>query len=172
MELKIFIVIWLAMIANSFWESYVEGRNTMELGKLGWKIKIGRYFLTGYHFNLFFVMWPLILSLPLIINGWDSRLFGIILSAYISGLIVEDFVWFVVNPAVKLSEFWSEFTDHYPWIKINDKKIIPKFYEDELDLYFEDLIYEIKSSYPSLNIAIANIKESNGSFFVTYKVEF
>ncbi|MBS7657972.1 MAG: hypothetical protein QW476_03530 [Candidatus Bathyarchaeia archaeon] len=38
--------------------------------------------------------------------------------------------------------------------------------------YFEDLIYEIKSSYPSLNIAIANIKESNGSFFVTYKVEF
>ncbi len=123
----IFIIIYLAMIANSFWEAYAEGRNTMELGKLGWKIKIGKYFLTGYHFYLFFVMWPLLLSLPLVIGGWDTKLFGVLLSAYVSGLILEDFMWFVVNPVVKLSEWGTSFTDHYPWIKFGKFKL-PLFY--------------------------------------------
>lgn len=126
--LLIFAVVWGASIANSFWEAYVEGRKTMELGKLGWKIKIGKYYFTGYHFYLFYVMWPLLISLPLIVNGWDKRLFGILLSAFITGNILEDFMWFVVNPVVKLSEFWSSFTDHYAWIKLGKIKIIPLFY--------------------------------------------
>lgn len=126
-EFKIFMVVWLAMIANSFWESYVEGRNTMEVGKVGWKLKIGKYYFTGYHFYLFFVMWPLLLFLPLFIYGWDFKLFGILLSAYTSGLIVEDFMWYVVNPVVKLSEFGGEFSDHYPWLKIGKFKM-PAFY--------------------------------------------
>ena len=113
----IFIIIWLASIANAFWEAYVEGRNTMEIGKLGWKIKIGKYYFTAYHFFAYYVMWPLLLSLPLVIYGWDKKLFGILLSAYISGMVIEDFMWFIVNPAVKFSEWGTEFTNHYPWIK-------------------------------------------------------
>jgi hypothetical protein len=50
------------------------------------------------------------------------------MSAYFSGLIIEDFCYFIVNPAVKFSEFWTEFTDYYPWIKIKGKKIIPQGY--------------------------------------------
>lgn len=106
------------MIATSFWESYVEGRNAWGKGKFGWKINLGKYNYTGYHFYLFCVMWPLLLSLPLLIHGWDTRLFGILLSAYISGLALEDFMWFVVNPKVKFSEWNPEFASHYPWIKV------------------------------------------------------
>jgi hypothetical protein len=123
----IFAVIWGALIANAFWEAYVEGRNTMEVGKLGPKIKIGKFYLTGYHFFLWWVMWPLVMSLPLVVNGWDKRLFGIILSAYLSGCVIEDYMWFVVNPVVKLSEFGTEFTNHYPWIKFGKFKA-PAFY--------------------------------------------
>ena len=115
----IFTVVWLAMIANSHWEAYVEGDKAWDKGKLGWKLRIGKYVLSAYHFYLFFVMWPMLLSLPLIIYGWNLELFGILLSAYISGLVVEDFFWFVVNPKIKLGDFNSNKVRYYPWVKLH-----------------------------------------------------
>jgi hypothetical protein len=73
-------------------------------------------------------MWLLLIYLPILINGWDSRLFGILLSALFSGFIIEDFFWYVLNPKVKLKEFYSSFSDYYPWVKIGKQKIIPWFY--------------------------------------------
>jgi len=46
------------------------------------------------------------------------RLFGILLSAYSSGLVIEDFVWVLVNPRHKFSDFNSKEHNHYPWLKI------------------------------------------------------
>ena len=63
--LLIFAWIYAAMIAMAFWEAYVEGRNAWDRGKIGWKIRIGRFCLTGYHFFLAWVMLPLLLTLPL-----------------------------------------------------------------------------------------------------------
>jgi hypothetical protein len=124
----IFVWIYAAMIAMSFWESYVEGRNAWNKHKLGWSIKLTKkYCLPAYHVYVFWVMWPLLITLPLVIYGWDTRLFGILLSAYTSGMVLEDFMWFVVNPSVKLSEFNPKFAGYYPWIKIG-KFHIPAFY--------------------------------------------
>ena len=117
--LLVFAWVWAAFIAMSFWESYVEGRNAFDKGKLGWKVRVGKHFVfTAYHFNLFFVMVPLFLSLPLIIFGWDTRLFGVLLSAYFSGIVIEDFFWYVVNPVVKLKEWGPKFASYYPWIGV------------------------------------------------------
>ena len=127
--LPIFLTIYAAFIAMSFWEAYVEGRNPWNKRKLGWKIKFKKYTFPGYHFYLFVVMLPLlIIGLPLSIVGWNKELFGILLSAFASGIVLEDFMWFVVNPKVKLKEFWTDFSDYYPWIKINGKKILPAGY--------------------------------------------
>jgi len=124
----IFAIVLGASIANSFWEAYVEGDNPWGKRKLGWKIQLTkRYCYPAYHFFLFCVMWPLLLSLPLVIGGWDSKLFGILVSAYMIGLIVEDFVWFVVNPAVKLSQFNPEYATYYPWFKFG-KFQVPMVY--------------------------------------------
>ena len=118
--LKIFFVIWLAMLALSFVEGYVEGRNPWHHRKLGWKIKLpGGYYYPAYHFFLF---------IPIIIVGWDLELFGILLSAYSTGLIIEDFFYFIVNPAVRFKEFFTDFTDYYPWVKIGNRKILPLGY--------------------------------------------
>ena len=117
------------MFAMSFWEAYVEGRNSWGKGKLGWKINLGKYFtIHAYHFYIFWVMFPLLLTLPLIISGWNLRLFGILLSAYFSGMVLEDFGWYIVNPVVKFKEFWSDFSNYYPWLRIKGKKIIPTGY--------------------------------------------
>ena len=126
--LLIFIWIYAAMIAMSFWEAYVEGRNAWSKGKLGWNLKLGRFTLPAYHFFIFWVMWPLLLTLPFIMFDWDARLFGIIVSAYFSGMVLEDFMWYVVNPKVKLREFYTSFSDYYPWLRISGKKIIPLGY--------------------------------------------
>lgn len=122
--LLVFAVIWAAMTANAFWEAYVEGANPWDRRKLGWKIKLSSTFcFPAYHFFLFGVMWPLLLALPLVIYGWDTKLFGIMLSAYTTGLVLEDYLWFVVNPAVKLSQFNPEWADYYPWSKFGKFQI-------------------------------------------------
>ena len=126
--LLIFIWVYMAMIAMAFWESYVEGRNAWDKGKLGWKIKIGKYVISAYHFYVSWIMFPILFTLPLIIYGWNTKLFGILISAYFSGAVLEDFMWYVVNPVVKFKEFFTSFSDYYPWIRINGKKIIPLGY--------------------------------------------
>jgi hypothetical protein len=123
----VFIFLWIyaAMVAHSFWEAYVEGRNAWDKRKLGWKLTIGRYCLPAYHFWLFWIMYPILLSLPLVIYGWDFKLFGILISAYASGMVIQDFMWYVVNPEVKISEFWTSFSDYFPFLKIGGRKIVP-----------------------------------------------
>ena len=115
------------MIAASFWESYVEGRNAWDKKKHGWKIKLGSFTLTGYHFYLFVIMFPTLLALPFVINGWDTKLFGILLSAYFSGMVIQDFMWYVVNPVVKFNELNSDFANYYPRVRFGKVKI-PIFY--------------------------------------------
>jgi len=120
----IFIWIYAAMIATGFWESYVEGNKPWDKGKLGWKIKRGKYvLLTAYHFWLFYVTFPILLSIPFLFVGFSWELFGIILSAYISGLILEDFFWFIANPKYGLKKWNSKDVYWYPWIKIGKFEI-------------------------------------------------
>lgn len=135
-SLSIFIWVYLAMIATAMWESRVEGRNAWDKGKLGWKIKIGKNFkFTEYHFYLWWVMWPMLLILPIVVYGWNLKLLGILISAYFSGLIVEDIAWFAVNPVVKFSEFNPRFANYYRWIGFGKFKI-PSIYLAELFIAF------------------------------------
>jgi|GEM_PF-656661 hypothetical protein len=126
--LLVFAIVWAAMIASGIWEAYVEGRNPWDKGKLGWKIKIGSFVLTGYHFFLFWIMYPLFLALPFVFTGWNAELLGILISAYATGIIIEDFTWYVANPVVRFGEWFTEFSDYYPWIKVGGRKIIPTGY--------------------------------------------
>lgn len=120
----IFAVIWAAMAAMSFWAVYVEGDKPWNKGKLGWNLKISdRITIPAFEFYIFAVMCPLFLSLPLIVNGWDSKLFGILVSAYFSGMILEDYLWFVVNPVVSIKQFNSKWANYYPWLKIGPFEI-------------------------------------------------
>jgi hypothetical protein len=121
----IFVIIYLAMISSAFWESYSEGREAWGMGKFGFKTKVFGFEISGYHIFLFLVTWPLLLILPFAIFGWNSYYFGVVMSAFFSGLIVEDFFWYIVNPEVRVYEFWMDFSNYYPWLKIKGRKIVP-----------------------------------------------
>jgi hypothetical protein len=73
-------------------------------------------------------MLVLLLLLPIALYGWNLELFGVLLSAFSSGFVLEDFFWYILNPKVKFREFFTKFSDYYPWIKINGRKIIPLGY--------------------------------------------
>jgi|SRR3989338_2886838 len=122
----IFLTVWLAMIAHSFWESSVEGRNAWDRKKYGWKWQILKNLsLTRYHFWLFFVYLPiLIVLLPMVVAGFSLKLFGILLSAYLAGTVIEDFFWFVVNTEISFKEAWNpKFASYYPWLVIGKFRI-------------------------------------------------
>ena len=59
--------------------------------------------------------------------GLEPRLFGVLLSAYLSGVVVEDFMWYVVNPEVKLAEFGPKFVTYHPWLRVG-KIHLPMLY--------------------------------------------
>lgn len=124
--LYIFLVIWLAMIAHAFWESSVEGRNAWDRNKYGWKLQLLKNLLiTRYHFWLFFVYLPLlVIVLPLVVAGFSIKLLGVLLSAYFSGLVIEDFSWFLVNTEISFKEAWNpKFASYYPWLIIGRLRI-------------------------------------------------
>jgi hypothetical protein len=125
--MKIFLIfsaIWGAMIAMSFWAVYVEGDKPWDRGKLGWHWKItSKITIPAFEFYIFAVMCPLFLALPLIVSGWDTKLFGVLVSAYFTGIILEDYLWFVVNPVVSIKQFNSRWADYYPWLKIGNFEI-------------------------------------------------
>ena len=73
-------------------------------------------------------MYPALLLLPFAVVGWNTKLFGIILSAYATGVILEDFTWYLANPVVQFKEWFTPFSDYYPWVKIGGRKIIPVGY--------------------------------------------
>jgi hypothetical protein len=131
----ILLIIWVAFIAMSFWESSVEGRNAGNRAKQGFKIKLfSKNWITRYHFFLFYVMIPIFIYLPLIIYGWNFELFGVLLSAHFSGIVIEDFVWFLVNPQIKIKQFNPKFVNYYPWLKFGKKIYIPLFYIVDLSI--------------------------------------
>jgi len=112
----------------AFWEAYIEGKNPWARASVGWKLRLSRkVVITGYHaWLLLFLLFAF--SLPLIIYGWDFKLFGVLVSAVSIGVVIEDFLWFVVNPYYGIKEHWNpENAYWYPWLKIG-KISIPVIY--------------------------------------------
>lgn len=126
-EVLLFALAYLAMLAMAFWESCAEGRHAWARRSLGWRLHLGKYVLTEYHFFVFVVFFPALLAIPLVVAGWDVRLFGMLVSAYASGMVFQDIMWFVVNPAVSLADWNPKFAEYYPWVGFGRCRV-PLFY--------------------------------------------
>lgn len=117
MDIIIIALVWAAMIASGVWESSVEGRNTWDRGKTGWKLELPGIVLTKYHVFLFWIAFPLLLALPLVV-AFSWELVRTLAFAYAAGLSIQDFSWFVSNPLWPMRDFTPEKVDWYPWLRI------------------------------------------------------
>jgi hypothetical protein len=103
------------MILLSFllalWEIQIEGKDGWAAnspgGRIekGWLVKIsGGRPITGYHvfMTLFLIA---IIHLPLFFISWSWRLESLLIGFYLGMLLVEDFLWFVLNPYYGIKSF-------------------------------------------------------------------
>ena len=49
-------------------------------------------------------------------NGWSSHLFWLVIIAWLLGTVIEDYLWFVVNPAFPLKNFKPAFVWWHYWV--------------------------------------------------------
>ena len=121
--------IWIIgiFIALAFGEGYMEGRHGWAAKAHGWRLKIANRELTAYHFWVWLVMLPLVLTLPLALFGFNLRLFGFLIATYFIGAVVNDFAWYLVNPKVSLKDLNPSFAKWYNWWNIFGIKI-PDFF--------------------------------------------
>jgi len=64
-----------------------------------------------------------LISLPLVVSGFSLRLAGILLSALFLGCLVEDFLYFIVNPYFGLKKFNSKNVKWHFWLKLGKFEI-------------------------------------------------
>ncbi|MEK6835617.1 MAG: hypothetical protein AABX55_01185 [Nanoarchaeota archaeon] len=129
-ELLILGYILLIFVSIAFWEAYIEGKNGWASKSVGWRMKKNLIFIKGitaYHFWSWIIMIPMFLALPLIIYGFDLKIFGILATGYFWGAILQDFLWFVVNPVFPFKDFNSKKVKWHRWFKIG-KFEIPQGY--------------------------------------------
>jgi len=118
MEYLLFLWIISGFAAMAFWEAYIEGKDPWAKRQVGWTWHLTpKWTITAYHFWVW-VMLAFFLTLPLAVNGWSTPLFGMLLSAAAIGMIVEDFLWFVINPKFPFRNFNAAQVYWYPWLKI------------------------------------------------------
>lgn len=117
MDPLVISLVWIAMISSGIWESSVEGIRPWAKGKIGWKIGHGRWILTRYHFFLFWVTFPILLSIPLVVS-YSPELLRTLIFAYSTGVILQDISWFMFNPRWSLRRFTPSYVDWYAWVRI------------------------------------------------------
>jgi hypothetical protein len=103
-------MVFLACIL-ALWEIQIEGKDgwaskvpSWRIEK-GWLVKLsGGRPITGYHFfmALFLIT---IIHFPLIFTPWSWRLESLLLGFYVGMVLLEDFLWFVLNPYFGIKSF-------------------------------------------------------------------
>ena len=125
----VFMAFLLAM-----WEIQIEGKDGFAAKLPAWRLEKGRLVrltggrpITGYH--LFMVLFMIaIIHLPLFFVTWSWRLESLLIGFFIGMLLVEDFLWFILNPHYGIKNFrkgkiwwhnrwWGPVPDFY-WILI------------------------------------------------------
>jgi hypothetical protein len=112
MSISAIIFILIAAFCFAKLEISIEGRDGWAANLPTWrksnaliKFVFGDYPITGYHFWMVTSL-LLMLHLPLVMGiEWSLSLELKMISSFIFALIVEDFLWFVLNPAFGLKKF-------------------------------------------------------------------
>ena len=116
----IFIIEILAFISISFWAAAMEG-------SIGGVFGIKTLFGFNADFYIFYLTIPLFLLMVIVIKP-SIKLFGVLATGYLIGIVLEDFFWFVINPYYGIQRFNSRNAFWLlNWINLGSVEI-PLFY--------------------------------------------
>jgi hypothetical protein len=118
----VLLLMWVALLATLFaeLEIQIEGAHGWAAGLPTWRVDdapilklfFGGRAITGYHVFAFSFMFC-VFHLPIVLVGHFAwRIEARILGSLMLFWMVEDFLWFVLNPAFGLAKFTPQ---HVPW---------------------------------------------------------
>jgi hypothetical protein len=107
-----FLVFMLFMaLILALWEIQIEGKDGWAANSPGWRVERGWLMkltdglpLTGYHFFMTIFMIAIV-HFPLFFSVWSWRLESLLLGFYTGMVLVEDLLWFVLNPYFGIHNF-------------------------------------------------------------------
>ncbi len=119
-DFLLFLTIQAAMALFALAEAYQEGKHGWKYNHRWFSVPLpGGYWLHAYHVFIFLGIFPLFLFvIPLLLVGWNTHLFLVILFSFLMGLVLEDFLWFVVNPQFSFKKWKPKYVRWYPWVQI------------------------------------------------------
>jgi hypothetical protein len=107
--LLIFMVFLSLLLA--LWEIQIEGKDGWAAKLPGWRIEKGWPMrltggrpMTGYHLFMTAFLIAMV-HLPLFFVSWNWHVESLLLGFYVGMLLVEDFLWFVLNPHYGIRNF-------------------------------------------------------------------
>jgi hypothetical protein len=128
----VFMVFMAFLLA--LWEIQIEGKEGWAAKLPCWRVEKGWFVritggrpITGYH--VFMILFLLaMVHLPLFFVPWSWRLEGLLIGFYLGMALLEDFLWFVLNPYYGIKSFrrgkiwwhkgwWGPLPDFY-WILV------------------------------------------------------
>jgi hypothetical protein len=103
-------MVFMAFIL-AWWEIQIEGKDGWAAKSPGWRTEKGWIMkltggrpVTGYHiFMTIFIIG--ILHLPLFFKAWSWQFESLLLGFYVGMVLLEDFLWFVLNPYYGIKNF-------------------------------------------------------------------
>lgn len=124
-DFLLFLTIQAAMALFALAEAYQEGKHGWKYNHRWFSVPLpGGYWFHAYHVFIFLGIFPLLLFVvPLLLVGWDTHLFLVILFSFMVGLVLEDFLWFVVNPQFSLKKWKPKYVRWYPWLTLGTTSI-------------------------------------------------
>lgn len=122
--LKYFIFCFISSVLLALFEIQTEGKHGWAKKLPTWKKSFKfldafpgfRGPITGYHVYLF-TMILFLIHLPFLFFRWDLRTEVIILSAFTMIAMMEDFLWFILNPHYGIEKFREKNVSwHEDWV--------------------------------------------------------
>ncbi len=105
----VFMVLMAVILA--LWEIQIEGKDGWAAKLPGWRVEKGWLVklaggrpVTGYHFFMTSFLIAIV-HLPLFFLPWSWQLECLLLGFYVGMVVLEDFLWFVLNPHYGIKSF-------------------------------------------------------------------
>jgi hypothetical protein len=119
------LLVFMVLIAwiLALWEIQIEGKDGWAAKAPCWRIEKGRLMkltggrpVTGYHFYMTLFMIAIV-HFPLYFVSWSWQVESLIIGFYIGMVVIEDFLWFVLNPYYGIGKFRKgEIWWHKDWL--------------------------------------------------------
>jgi len=107
------IYLFILAVLHAMWETEIEGSAGWAKNLPTWRLKtpfkkiLSGKEITGYH-TLMFLIFLLGFHSPILFMEWSWAKELITIGTFLIYLIVEDLLWFILNPYYSFKRFWEQ----------------------------------------------------------------